>query len=166
MYTVTICTQPSCDCPDALKGSLCKHMLFVLMKVSLRQDPLSHFHGTHSLCHPYSHSTNFCLSCSFPLSHSRFSRLFTSVISCQLSSAQQLTAGSACRCSIPAAVPGLAGAGRARCHLCCGTCGPGRGPGPRRCTWPCCSVSLPTPFFHAKLFSHKRHKFHVDVSEP
>ncbi|KAI7843057.1 hypothetical protein COHA_003231 [Chlorella ohadii] len=32
-YTVTICRQPNCTCPDAAKGNVCKHVLFVLLRV-------------------------------------------------------------------------------------------------------------------------------------
>ncbi|CEO95721.1 hypothetical protein PBRA_004434, partial [Plasmodiophora brassicae] len=40
VYTVTIDATPTCTCPDALKGNLCKHILFVKLKV-LRIDPSS-----------------------------------------------------------------------------------------------------------------------------
>ena len=33
LYTVTITNLPTCDCPDALKGNHCKHLLFVMLKV-------------------------------------------------------------------------------------------------------------------------------------
>jgi len=33
VYTVTISHVPSCDCPDALKGNHCKHILFIFLKV-------------------------------------------------------------------------------------------------------------------------------------
>ncbi|GAB4820534.1 hypothetical protein N2152v2_007580 [Parachlorella kessleri] len=33
VYTVTICRQPQCTCPDYLKGNLCKHILFVMLRV-------------------------------------------------------------------------------------------------------------------------------------
>jgi len=33
VYTVQICQIPSCTCPDHAKGNLCKHILFVLLKV-------------------------------------------------------------------------------------------------------------------------------------
>ncbi|CAI5465509.1 unnamed protein product [Closterium sp. Yama58-4] len=33
VYTVTISQQPSCTCPDYGNGNLCKHMLFVLLRV-------------------------------------------------------------------------------------------------------------------------------------
>jgi hypothetical protein len=33
VYTVTIETLPNCSCPDHAKGNLCKHILFVLIKV-------------------------------------------------------------------------------------------------------------------------------------
>ena len=33
VYKVTISKVPSCDCPDSLKGNLCKHYLFVMLKV-------------------------------------------------------------------------------------------------------------------------------------
>ncbi|KAI0681877.1 hypothetical protein BC835DRAFT_1001369 [Cytidiella melzeri] len=33
VYTVTIQKVPSCNCPDALKGNQCKHILFVFAKV-------------------------------------------------------------------------------------------------------------------------------------
>ncbi|KAL1716513.1 hypothetical protein EV715DRAFT_205138 [Schizophyllum commune] len=33
VYTVTIGPKPSCDCPDALKGNHCKHIIFVFIKV-------------------------------------------------------------------------------------------------------------------------------------
>eukprot|EP00935_MAST-01C_sp_MAST-1C-sp1_P000209 g209.t1 len=34
VYIVTICKIPSCTCPDHAKGNLCKHILFVLLKVA------------------------------------------------------------------------------------------------------------------------------------
>ncbi|GJP43712.1 hypothetical protein CLOM_g3144, partial [Closterium sp. NIES-68] len=37
VYTVTISQQPSCTCPDSGNGNLCKHILFVLLRV-LRVD--------------------------------------------------------------------------------------------------------------------------------
>ena len=33
VYTVRICTGPHCTCPDFEKGNLCKHILFVMMRV-------------------------------------------------------------------------------------------------------------------------------------
>ncbi|KAL6776045.1 hypothetical protein ACKKBG_A19580 [Auxenochlorella protothecoides x Auxenochlorella symbiontica] len=33
VYSVTICRQPTCTCPDFLKGNLCKHILFVMLRV-------------------------------------------------------------------------------------------------------------------------------------
>lgn len=33
LYTVTLCRVPNCDCPDHAKGNLCKHILFVMLKV-------------------------------------------------------------------------------------------------------------------------------------
>mmetsp|Transcript_20437 Transcript_20437/g.46190 ORF Transcript_20437/g.46190 Transcript_20437/m.46190 type:complete len:274 (+) Transcript_20437:145-966(+) len=33
VYKVTLAKVPSCDCPDARKGNLCKHFLFVMLKV-------------------------------------------------------------------------------------------------------------------------------------
>ncbi|KAG5721385.1 Mitogen-activated protein kinase kinase kinase 1 [Termitomyces sp. T112] len=33
VYTVTIDHQPRCNCPDALKGNHCKHILFIFLKV-------------------------------------------------------------------------------------------------------------------------------------
>ncbi|RIB04945.1 hypothetical protein C2G38_2119549 [Gigaspora rosea] len=33
VYTVTICHLPNCTCPDFQKGNLCKHILFVYIKV-------------------------------------------------------------------------------------------------------------------------------------
>ncbi|KAL1746789.1 hypothetical protein HDZ31DRAFT_33439 [Schizophyllum fasciatum] len=33
VYTVIIGPKPSCDCPDALKGNHCKHIIFVFIKV-------------------------------------------------------------------------------------------------------------------------------------
>lgn len=33
VYTVKICKKSSCSCPDFQKGNLCKHVLFVLLKV-------------------------------------------------------------------------------------------------------------------------------------
>lgn len=33
VYTVTIDKTPRCNCPDALKGNHCKHILFILIKV-------------------------------------------------------------------------------------------------------------------------------------
>ncbi|CAI5508726.1 unnamed protein product, partial [Closterium sp. Naga37s-1] len=33
VYTVTISQQPSCTCPDYGNGNLCKHVLFVLLRV-------------------------------------------------------------------------------------------------------------------------------------
>ncbi|KAI9057869.1 hypothetical protein FKP32DRAFT_1597826 [Trametes sanguinea] len=33
VYTVVIDKKPSCNCPDALKGNHCKHILFVFLKV-------------------------------------------------------------------------------------------------------------------------------------
>ena len=32
MYTVTICRQPRCSCPDHAKGNVCKHILFVMLR--------------------------------------------------------------------------------------------------------------------------------------
>ncbi|KZT50867.1 hypothetical protein CALCODRAFT_535222 [Calocera cornea HHB12733] len=33
IYTVTVDKVPACNCPDALKGNHCKHILFVMLKV-------------------------------------------------------------------------------------------------------------------------------------
>lgn len=33
VYTVRVCRQPSCTCPDAGKGNVCKHLLFVMLRV-------------------------------------------------------------------------------------------------------------------------------------
>jgi hypothetical protein len=33
VYEVTIAKVPDCSCPDAAKGNLCKHLLFVMLKV-------------------------------------------------------------------------------------------------------------------------------------
>eukprot|EP00592_Proboscia_alata_P018416 CAMPEP_0194416944 /NCGR_PEP_ID=MMETSP0176-20130528/15929_1 /TAXON_ID=216777 /ORGANISM="Proboscia alata, Strain PI-D3" /LENGTH=806 /DNA_ID=CAMNT_0039222517 /DNA_START=282 /DNA_END=2702 /DNA_ORIENTATION=- len=33
LYNVQCCKIPTCDCPDYLKGNLCKHILFVMLKV-------------------------------------------------------------------------------------------------------------------------------------
>jgi hypothetical protein len=33
VYTVTIEKVPSCDCPDQMKGNICKHVLFIFIKV-------------------------------------------------------------------------------------------------------------------------------------
>jgi hypothetical protein len=33
VYTVRISKQPRCDCPDAAKGHVCKHILFVYLRV-------------------------------------------------------------------------------------------------------------------------------------
>ena len=33
VYTVKVCRHPSCTCPDFNKGHLCKHVLFVMMRV-------------------------------------------------------------------------------------------------------------------------------------
>ncbi|KAI0819496.1 hypothetical protein BC628DRAFT_1016088 [Trametes gibbosa] len=33
VYTVVIDKKPSCDCPDALKGNHCKHILFIFLRV-------------------------------------------------------------------------------------------------------------------------------------
>ncbi|KAI0664601.1 hypothetical protein C8Q70DRAFT_1987 [Cubamyces menziesii] len=33
VYTVVIDKKPSCNCPDALKGNHCKHILFIFLKV-------------------------------------------------------------------------------------------------------------------------------------
>lgn len=33
VYTVTLSKVPTCNCPDAIKGNLCKHLLFVMIKV-------------------------------------------------------------------------------------------------------------------------------------
>lgn len=33
VYTVKISRHPHCDCPDHAKGNLCKHILFVLLRV-------------------------------------------------------------------------------------------------------------------------------------
>ncbi|EFJ51142.1 hypothetical protein VOLCADRAFT_103541 [Volvox carteri f. nagariensis] len=38
VYTVVISRSPSCSCPDFAKGHLCKHVLFVMLRV-LRQSP-------------------------------------------------------------------------------------------------------------------------------
>jgi hypothetical protein len=29
LYTVTIAKEPTCTCPDALKGNQCKHIIYV-----------------------------------------------------------------------------------------------------------------------------------------
>jgi len=41
-YTVTISQAPSCTCPDSRKGNVCKHRLFVLLRVLRRprDDPV------------------------------------------------------------------------------------------------------------------------------
>ena len=41
VYKVTIGPEGNCDCPDHAKGNLCKHVLFVLLKV-FRLDPNSY----------------------------------------------------------------------------------------------------------------------------
>mmetsp|Transcript_47624 Transcript_47624/g.101201 ORF Transcript_47624/g.101201 Transcript_47624/m.101201 type:complete len:278 (-) Transcript_47624:88-921(-) len=33
VYEVTIAKVPGCNCPDAMKGNLCKHLLFAMIKV-------------------------------------------------------------------------------------------------------------------------------------
>lgn len=33
VYTIAICTHPSCDCPDGSKGNCCKHIIFCFLKV-------------------------------------------------------------------------------------------------------------------------------------
>ena len=33
VYTVKVCRHPSCTCPDFVRGNLCKHVLFVMMRV-------------------------------------------------------------------------------------------------------------------------------------
>ncbi|TRM65169.1 hypothetical protein BD626DRAFT_487919 [Schizophyllum amplum] len=33
IYTVTIAQNPTCNCPDALKGNHCKHIIFIFIKV-------------------------------------------------------------------------------------------------------------------------------------
>ncbi|EMD38028.1 hypothetical protein CERSUDRAFT_134570 [Gelatoporia subvermispora B] len=33
VYTVVVDKKPSCNCPDALKGNHCKHILFIFLKV-------------------------------------------------------------------------------------------------------------------------------------
>ena len=33
MYDVTVSRHPRCSCPDNLKGNLCKHILFVMIRV-------------------------------------------------------------------------------------------------------------------------------------
>lgn len=33
IYEVTISKVPKCSCPDAMKGNICKHLLFVMLKV-------------------------------------------------------------------------------------------------------------------------------------
>ena len=33
VYTVTIAAHPRCSCPDAAKGNICKHRLFVMLRV-------------------------------------------------------------------------------------------------------------------------------------
>ncbi|GLC51966.1 hypothetical protein PLESTB_000568100 [Pleodorina starrii] len=38
VYAVRICRSPACTCPDYAKGHLCKHILFVMLRV-LRQSP-------------------------------------------------------------------------------------------------------------------------------
>lgn len=39
VYQVKICRQPECSCPDAAKGNVCKHHLFVMLRVlRLAQD--------------------------------------------------------------------------------------------------------------------------------
>lgn len=40
VYTVTIDAMADCTCPDAAKGNVCKHVLFVMLRV-LRVDPSS-----------------------------------------------------------------------------------------------------------------------------
>ena len=44
LYTVTISRQPDCTCPDFHKGNLCKHILFIFLKVLrvARNSPLIH----------------------------------------------------------------------------------------------------------------------------
>lgn len=32
-YTVTICQKPTCTCPDFGKGNICKHLVFVYLRV-------------------------------------------------------------------------------------------------------------------------------------
>ncbi|KAJ8076056.1 hypothetical protein PM082_022039 [Marasmius tenuissimus] len=44
VYTVTIGNLPHCDCPDALKGNHCKHILFVFMKVLHVDQESSHWY--------------------------------------------------------------------------------------------------------------------------
>ena len=34
VYTIVIQHLPTCDCPDYGKGNHCKHLLFVMLKVS------------------------------------------------------------------------------------------------------------------------------------
>jgi len=48
VYTVLIKQVPSCTCPDFQKGNLCKHILFVFLKV-LKSPSTSHFHYQKSL---------------------------------------------------------------------------------------------------------------------
>ena len=33
VYKVTVSQQPTCTCPDAGKGNICKHLLFVMLRV-------------------------------------------------------------------------------------------------------------------------------------
>jgi hypothetical protein len=40
VYKIAIGRVPSCDCPDAARGNLCKHVLFIMLKV-LKVDPNS-----------------------------------------------------------------------------------------------------------------------------
>ncbi len=39
MYDVTVSCKPRCTCPDHAKGNVCKHQLFVMLRVlKLRTD--------------------------------------------------------------------------------------------------------------------------------
>jgi hypothetical protein len=44
VYDVDVKKFPDCSCPDCGRGNLCKHILFVMMKVSSYMTTL-HFHG-------------------------------------------------------------------------------------------------------------------------
>eukprot|EP00638_Chattonella_subsalsa_P009335 CAMPEP_0117753528 /NCGR_PEP_ID=MMETSP0947-20121206/12280_1 /TAXON_ID=44440 /ORGANISM="Chattonella subsalsa, Strain CCMP2191" /LENGTH=584 /DNA_ID=CAMNT_0005572429 /DNA_START=126 /DNA_END=1877 /DNA_ORIENTATION=+ len=46
IYNVAIEQKPRCDCPDFAKGNLCKHILFVYLKVLRQPDHCSHIYQT------------------------------------------------------------------------------------------------------------------------
>ncbi|KIM19530.1 hypothetical protein M408DRAFT_206935 [Serendipita vermifera MAFF 305830] len=44
VYTVTIAHVPKCDCPDAIKGNHCKHLIFVFFKIFNLSEESSYYY--------------------------------------------------------------------------------------------------------------------------